>query len=427
MNKLFRISLALFVALGVTSCDVEPLDDGLGGQNLPTTEVFFATNYANVNYKTDNASAHVEGGILSVQATNSKGVFLIKNQGALTGTYLNGQTDFTFIEATSGKKFSSKHPITGESISTFTITSINFQAQSISGTFQFVGYRMADITIPDDPAETDPESRIDLPDGFPDFDFPDFDFPDGEFPDLDIPEEVLPGVERLVFSQGTMLNIPYGAGIVNPIDPNDPVFPDDPSEPSSGDYFPMAVGNIWNYTNITTGPSKIISTQTINGKIYYRMTGAIINAQDLADDAQDFVRKENGNYYARVNYPSFNQSVEMILLKDYLNEGQGWEEEFTITIDDEPGEVTQLTVSTTSVIESKGSYTVNGINYPDVIKVAAMVDSELLYNGEPFGDPEPPLLHEYWYAKDVGLIKLKIAEAVDEPEELHELIDYTLF
>lgn len=415
INKLFRISLALFVALGVTSCDIEPLDDGLGAQNLPTNEVFFATNYANVNYKTENASANVEGGVLSVQATDSKGIFLIKNQGALTGTYINGQTDFTFIEAVTGKVFSSKHPITGENNSTFTITSINFEKQSITGTFQFVGYRMAD-TIPD--PDTDIQARID---------FPDIDWPEGEFPDLDIPEEVIPGVEQLVFSQGTMLNIPYGAGIVNPVDPNDPIFPGDPSDPSSGDYFPMAVGNIWNYTNVTTDPSKIISTQTINGKVYYRMTGAIINAQDLTDDAQDFVRKENGNYYARVNYPSLNQSIEMILLKDYLNEGQGWEEEFTITMGDEPGEVTELIVSTTSVIESKGSYTVNNINYPDVIKVAAMVDSELLYNGEPFGDPEPPLLHEYWYAKGVGLIKLKIAETIDEPEELHELINYTLF
>lgn len=411
-NKLFRISLALFAALGMLSCDVEPIDDGLGGQDLPTNDVFFAANYGSVNYKTDQASAKVEGGILQVQAVHPNGVFLIKNQGALTGTYVNGQTDFTFIEAATGKTFSSKHPITGENISTFSITSINFDNQSISGTFQFVGYRMADTTIPD--TDEGAQARMDLP--------------DGEFPDLDIPEEVMPGVEQLVFSQGTMLNIPYGAGIIDPVDPNDPNFPDDPSDPSSGDYFPMAVGNIWNYTNIPTDPAKIISTQTINGKIYYRMTGAIINAQDLTDDAQDFVRKENGNYYARVNYPSLNQSIEMILLKDYLNEGQGWEEEFTITmVGDEPDEVMELIVSTTSVIESKGSYTVNNINYPDVIKVAAMVDTEFLYNGEPFGDQEPPLLHEYWYAKDVGLIKLKIAETIDEPEELHELIDYTLF
>lgn len=423
MNKLFRISLALFAAIGIVSCDVEPLDDGLGGQDLPGNQMFFAVNYGNVNYSTINAAAAVESGILTVQAAHAKGVFLIKNQGALTGTYENGQTDFTFIEAGTGKVFSSKHPITGESISTFTLTSIDFQAQSISGTFQFVGYRMADPITPDPETNPETQARIDFPD-----DFPDIDWPDGEFPDLDIPEEVMPGVEQLVFSQGTMLNIPYGAGIIDPVDPNDPNFPDDPSDPSSGDYFPMAVGNIWNYTNIPTDPAKIISTQTINGKVYYRMTGAIINAQDLTDDAEDFVRKENGNYYARVNYPSLNQSIEMILLKDYLNEGQGWEEEFTITmVGDEPDEVMELIVSTTSVIESKGSYTVNNINYPDVIKVAAMVDTEFLYNGEPFGDQEPPLLHEYWYAKDVGLIKLKIAETIDEPEELHELIDYTLF
>ncbi len=389
MNKIFRISLAIFAALGVISCNIEPLDDGLGGQDLPENQVLFATDYNNINYTTTNAAATVENGILVIQAQNDKGSFLIKNQGALTGTYENGETNFTFVEASSGKTYNSKHPITNESISTFTISSINFQAQSINGTFQFVGYRMADPTPPDTAdGETD------------------------ETPEV-------PAVEQLVFIQGVMMNIPYGGGSIDPVDPN---------EPNTGDYFPMAVGNIWNYTNIPTDPAKIISTQTINGKIYYRMTGAIINAQDLTDDAQDFVRKENGNYYARVNYPSLNQSIEMILLKDYLNEGQGWEEEFTITmVGDEPDEVMELIVSTTSVIESKGSYTVNNINYPDVIKVAAMVDTEFLYNGEPFGDQEPPLLHEYWYAKGVGLIKLKIAETIDEPEELHELIDYTLF
>lgn len=376
-NKFFGLSIFLFaLSLGFVSCDVEPIDFGLEPGEFNPTQVMFAANYAGNNYSTNQASAEVANGQLKIVATNSTGIFTIQSIGAVIGTYTNSQLEFTYYEYESGITFSSIHPDSQVSNSQLNIQSINFQQQSITGTFQFVGY--ASVVINDTVT-----------------------------------------IQEVVFSQGTFLNIPYANGITNPGQPGG-------GGTSSGDYFPMAVGNKWEYSNLTE-LSEIVSTQTIEGNLYYRMTGGIINAQDLTEDAEDYVRKENGNYYAKVNYPSLGQSVEMIILKDYLNVGQSWNESFEIVLDDTPDEVTELTVTTTSTIEFKGSYTVNGVNYPDVIKVASEVSSELLYNGEPFGENEPPLLHEYWYAKDVGLIKLRIEETPDEPEELHELLDYELF
>lgn len=413
-NKLFRISLALFAALGMLSCDVEPIDDGLGGQDLPTNDVFFAANYGSVNYKTDQASAKVEGGILQVQAVHPNGVFLIKNQGALTGTYVNGQTDFTFIEAATGKTFSSKHPITGENISTFSITSINFDNQSISGTFQFVGYRMADTTIPD--TDEGAQARMDLP--------------DGEFPDLDIPDEVMPGVEQVVFSQGTMLNIPYGAGIIDPVDPNDPVIPVDPvdpNEPSSGDYFPMAVGNIWNYTN--NAVLELGSSQVINGKTYYKQTNTFFADLEGIQDAEEFLRKENGNYYSRISSVPGAENVlvpqEIVILKDNLAAGGTWTSTIVLSIGEEEAEAV-ITITLDHIIEQKNvSAVVNGVTYQDVIKVKSTNTSELSFNGEVIPNDSGTTISYHWFAKDVGMIMNKTIEE-GEADEVYDLISYTL-
>lgn len=384
-NKFFGLSIFLFaLSLGFVSCDVEPIDAGLEPDTSLPTQVIFAANYSGNHYSTNQASAEVANGQLKIQATNSNGTFLIHSLSALPGTYTNSQLEFKFID-NEGTVYSSIHPETQMSNSQLNIQSIDYSQKTITGTFQFVGY--VPVVINDTVT-----------------------------------------IQEVLFSQGTFMNVPYANGITNPIDPEQPGQPGQPGGggTSSGDYFPMAVGNKWEYSNLTE-LSEIVSTQTIEGNLYYRMTGGIINAQDLTEDAEDYVRKENGNYYAKVNYPSLGQSVEMIILKDYLNVGQSWNESFEIVLDDTPDEVTELTVTTTSTIEFKGSYTVNGVNYPDVIKVASEVSSELLYNGEPFGENEPPLLHEYWYAKDVGLIKLRIEETSDEPEELHELLDYELF
>src|SRR5690606_8017186 len=132
-----------------------------------------------------------------------------------------------------GITFSSIHPESEISNSQLNIQSINFQQQSITGTFQFVGY--APIVSNDTLNPT-------------------------------------VSIQAVTFSQGTFLNVPYANGIVeNPDEPGNGEGPGNGGGPSSGDYFPMAVGNKWVYTNMTE-PYEIIGTQTLNGIPYYKMS-----------------------------------------------------------------------------------------------------------------------------------------------------------
>lgn len=383
-NYFLRLALVLFVSLGATSCETEPLDDGLGADDSPTTQKFFAVNFGSVNYKTSNAVATIENGKMTLTATDSDGVFVLKTLGAATGTYNNSQLDFTYTYTDSetglSETYTSTHPISTMSNSQLTISSINYQNKTISGTFQFIGYKL-------------------LADG----------------------ENVT--VTELVFSQGTFLNIPYDA--------EDMEEPEEPEEPSGGDYFPMATGNIWNYTN--GGVLELGSTQVLNGKTYYKevnnffMGDVTFNWPGL----EEFIRKEAGNYYVRVrstpNSSAPIQPFEIIVLKDNLNVGGTWTDSFSLPYTDEEGGQFTFNITIDNVIEQKNiSYTVSGITYNNVIKVKSTSHSELIYNGMPIGEDEPSYT-EMWFAKDVGVIKT--INSYDDPEwedETHDLLDYQL-
>jgi len=171
MKNFLRFALVLFVSLGVISCDTEPLDDGLGGSdNSSITDKFFAVNFGSVNYKTSDVVATIKNGVLTIAAEDSDGTFVVKTLGAATGTYNNSQIDitYTYTDSDTGETevYTSVHPISTTSNSQLTITSIDYQNQTVSGTFQFIGYRL---------------------------------FNDGENT----------YVIEMIFTQGTFLNIPY--------------------------------------------------------------------------------------------------------------------------------------------------------------------------------------------------------------------------
>jgi len=378
-NKFFGLSIFLFaLSLGFVSCDVEPIDSGLEPSDFNPTQVMFAANYAGNNYSTNQASAEVANGQLKIVATNSTGTFTIQSIGAVIGTYTNSQLEFTYYEYESGITFSSIHPDSQVSNSQLNIQSINFQQQSITGTFQFVGY--APVVINDTVT-----------------------------------------IQEVVFSQGTFLNIPYANGITNPGQPGG-------GGTSSGDYFPMAVGNTWNYTH---DASLVLgSSQVINGKTYFKETNSFFTGAAEWPDLEEFVAKQNGNYYVAVkSAPGAEHPIEtqeIIILKDNLNVGGTWNSSMVLTHTDEEGGISVITINTDYVIQEKGiSMTVNGVNYENVIKVKSVGTSEFTYNGEPFGDEPEVSSEEMWFAKDIGIIKLK-SVMVDEPDEIYDLVDYEL-
>lgn len=216
---------------------------------------------------------------------------------------------------------------------------------------------------------------------------------------------------------------------------------------SSGDYWPMAINNQWQYESSepqNDDPMKIIATQTIGGKLYYKINYAFTDAgtDDLTGTATTYLRKENGIYYERVevNIPDTNgmevtvSPYEFIMLKDNLAVGQGWTETVTQTTSyemnipdfpiDMPDAVT--TIDFTGTIQEKGiSVTVNGTTYNDVIKVKVEQDITVSMTGVPSMDSSA--VSYIWFAKNVGPIKAISTSSELGYSNTMELVSYNLY
>lgn len=378
-NSIFKLSLFLLLSIGFFSCETEPLDQGLEGIQGPTEESFFSVNINDQGFATNNASASIESGMLTINAQDSEGKFILKSQGVVVGTYTNSQLNFVYTDSETADVYSSIHPISGLSNSELTVTSVNFQAQTITGIFYFTGYKISGDT----------EN---------------------------------PTIQEISFSQGVFSNVPYGN--------QDQEEPEVPGE-SSGDYLPLAVGNIWNYTN--NGVFELGDLQVIDGIDFYRATNTFFMGNDLTflwPGLEEYVGKQGSNYYVKVsseaNSPAPVEPFQIIILKDNLNQGESWTDTFSLPFVDEDGEII-FNVTINNVIKDKDiSYTVNGVTYQNVIKVRSTNKADLIYNGIPIGDSEVSYT-DMWFAKDVGIIKSISSD--DDPEwedEIHELIDYNL-
>lgn len=387
-NKILKFSfLILALVAGLTSCDTEPLDGGVtdGNPNNNNGQASFSVTFSGSQYLTNTVSAEIESGVLSITAVSSEGMFMIQSMGATVGTYQNSQVNIAYMDAESGEIYSSINPISGNSSSMLTIASINQQNQTINGTFQFVGYK--------------------------------------------IDEELT--VEEKVFSNGAFINVSYAGD--QPVEP----------EPSEGDYFPMAIDNIWNY-NVTTEEEsvqiKINSIETINGIQYYKVNELPIGvSSDMPEDEipgldiRAHIRKNGGDYIQRfyAYIPEMMEGLipeteieafEITFLKDNLEEGESWTETVEIVTNITFFGISETVISNAtfnSLIEEKGiSMTVNGVTYTDVIKVkstATVVSEEGTEISESLN----------WYSKDVGLIK-SYSNDPEEGESEMTLLDYTL-
>lgn len=167
-----------------------------------------------------------------------------------------------------------------------------------------------------------------------------------------------------------------------------------------GDYWPTAIGNqwIWNMNGVPEDPFAIVSTNAINGFTYYTFTTPTQPNTGLSR-----IRKANGNYYIKTEnivhqtpFPGTTTGSETIMLKDYLDVGGTWTDTFSQTTTYAGMNPITVDVSVTCTITAKNvTETVNGTTYNNVIKVdRVMTTMGTTLNGY------------YWYAKDVGPIKI---------------------
>lgn len=175
---------------------------------------------------------------------------------------------------------------------------------------------------------------------------------------------------------------------------------------STGDYWPMAINNQWIFklNGEAQDPMKISSTESIDGKTYYKYE----NFLGTSTSGSDFVgtnltRKTNGVYYVRVSAvipgtPTITVSpLEFIILKDYLEVNQMWSQNLsqTTTIEGQTPIVTAVEVAG-KILERNVAITIGAITYTNVIHTEVIRTTQGTVNK-----------NEYWFAKDIGLVKYK--------------------
>jgi len=177
-------------------------------------------------------------------------------------------------------------------------------------------------------------------------------------------------------------------------------------EASSGDYWPRAINNEWNFNSTFYGPVSydMISTETIDGIEYYKF--------DELFGAEAFLRKSGDVYYTRSNASDFplqgyevtTSPIEVALLKDSAEVGDTWttEVDYLITytpIDANFPNIPAVPFQATYMFEMMGrdlTRTVEGNEYTEVLHV----ELTLTVPGNPLTE-----IVDYYYAKDVGLIE----------------------
>lgn len=193
----------------------------------------------------------------------------------------------------------------------------------------------------------------------------------------------------------------------------------------SNDYWPAAINNTWtlqqNGSNLP--PMKIVSTETIGGNLYYKFAPQSANGATN----NNYLRKSGGAYFLKTSDTSLNISgltgtqtgYEFTILKDNVALNGTWNGSYTqtTTYTGIPA-ITQSTDYTGTILAKDVTETVNGVTYPNVIKVN--IHQETTSPGS-----LSIVNTEYWFAKNVGIIKSKTFAGSGIYTSI--LVSYTLF
>ena len=180
---------------------------------------------------------------------------------------------------------------------------------------------------------------------------------------------------------------------------------------SSGDYFPSALNNQWVYTQngVSQPATKMISIDSINGFTYYTFSPTTGTGSTSSASATQRLRKSSGDYFLKTDDYSFTSNgisatqtgFEVLTLKDYLPVGGIWTGSYTQTTTyNNPliPSITGTTNYTGTIIEIGSTVTVGSTTYNNVIKMK-------LHESIDFAGSNSTVDTDYWFAKNVGLVK----------------------
>lgn len=232
-------------------------------------------------------------------------------------------------------------------------------------------------------------------------------------------------------------NEPLDAGVEEAIITNNPTNPNDPTNPipgggnSTGDYWPMAAGNKWIYSNTIDGVAQEDYTMEIAGLENYQgnpnyLYDQFFSATQGTDGTQledlsvpTYSRKDNGDYY--ISVAEFTAEVSglfeisqtgfgYIILKDYLPVGSTWSQDYstttttTVLVQGSPA-IPPTTLNNEvdiEIMEKDATVEVNGTSYDSVIKVRFLMSTTT-----PGFATASTIDYIYSFAKDVGIVKIE--------------------
>ncbi|MFD1015319.1 hypothetical protein [Winogradskyella rapida] len=180
---------------------------------------------------------------------------------------------------------------------------------------------------------------------------------------------------------------------------------DDTGAASTGDYWPRAVGNFWNFNDTFYGgvTYDMVGTEVIDGDTYYKF-------DDLLN-SESWLLKSGDSYYIRTavggyDIPGYAITTSYIttkMLVDSAEAGDEWTSHVSYTIsytatDSNYPEIPNVDYGATynfEMIARDLTRTVEGVEYDNVLQVRLELEA--------LGAPTTTV--DYFYAKDVGLIE----------------------
>lgn len=196
---------------------------------------------------------------------------------------------------------------------------------------------------------------------------------------------------------------------------------------TTGDYFPMAVNNKWNYTDGSTATEiHLIGTTTFGGATYYEMT----DSQSPFNN-QNWLTKKGASYYGKTGAVTqvqsgtsiTIQSYEMKILKDDLAVGETWSGSANPKVNYSgaagTGSFNAHITYTGTVTARDVSEVVGSVTYNNIIKV--VLTAVINANGQISN-----ITGEYWYAKDIGEIYEHETSTADGSDVTRYLTSYEL-
>ena len=197
---------------------------------------------------------------------------------------------------------------------------------------------------------------------------------------------------------------------------------------TTGNYFPTAVNNKWNYTNdVDATEINLIGTTTFGGQTYYEMTDT---SADPSIDIQVYMNKRGASYYQKSSPSTQTQGslfitiegFEVKMLQDDLEVGDTWSGSSNpkVTYTGSSSGQTKANIHYEGQITAKNATVMlGGITYTNVIK------SQLILT-ETVNSQTVTISGENWFSKDIGLIYDSTTMSTDNITKTRYLTSYEL-